>query len=296
MLEEPGVPVIYSRKGQHSHEIDVSRYGKSPWRELSPFCRAARLLPIPGLASYVDLQMAESFPEWWADSVEGIWQGLKRIDGQLAPQLFRGQPKKRRGRPEGHDFGEYRLLEYPEAKALIYIPAYLEQLRQLPHLLNMLREEGEPVAVVDVSYQPDVLGPKPISHAALLVDVLVGRLASYQTAHEELEEWSRRIDSAHEQGIDELVLDTLALLGKRVSELAGHPDLTGYDGCARLFLRENLMLSAIRCIGSHLELDTGCALLRRWLNDSLLEPEQATALSRRAPVCRWTEDWADLSV
>lgn len=284
--------IAYGRKGQDPHQVDVSRYGKDPWRRLSPFCQLPQPIPVPGLASYVDFDLGEHLPEWWASSVEGIWQGLKRIEGLTAPQLLRGQPRKRRGRPEGHDYGEYRLLDYSQAKALIYIPAYLEQIRLLPDLVEALQSE-DTALVVDVSFQPDVLGPKPISHAALLVDILNGQLAPYENAHDELKNWAQQIAQGYES--NENALDVLLRLADRASEIQVSGLLQDYESCSRLFLRENLMLSAVRCVGSHEELEFGEALLHRCLEAGWLDEEEARALSQRAPVCRWNENWAGLS-
>ena len=135
--------VRYAKRGTCPDEIDVSRYGSSPWRQLSPYVKAPEPLPIPGHVSYLDLEEYPSFPGWWATTTEGIWQGLKVIATETAPGQFQGPPKKRRGRPEGHRYGDYRQLGYLEAKALIYIPAYLSQLRQCPKLLKDVREKAE---------------------------------------------------------------------------------------------------------------------------------------------------------
>ena len=60
-----------------------------------------------------------------ADSVEGIWQGLKVIRGGIAPRFFDGGGRKRVGKPRGHQFGNSkRLLGLEEARRKIYIPAY----------------------------------------------------------------------------------------------------------------------------------------------------------------------------
>ena len=91
--------------------------------------------------------------------------GLKCLDNGTDERLFHGQPKKRRGRPDGHLYGYYRLLDNGQAKALIYIPTYLELIRQQSDVVARLDPDVE---ILDVSYQPDTLGPKLISHAALL--------------------------------------------------------------------------------------------------------------------------------
>lgn len=296
------MPYLYGRKGQSADEINVSRYGVDPWRRLSPFCPLPEPIPIPGYASYLDEGILSDFPEWCASSVEGLWQGLKKIDGETDPGLFRGRPRKRRGRPSGHDFGNYRLLDYDRAKALIYIPSYLAQLRLLAEVLERLRglaETGE-VHIVDVSFQPDVLGPKPISHAALLVDYLQGKLAPYEAAHASLRERAARFEACYEESTLQNsstecpAASEFRSLGERVLELAVPERLGTYASCAREFERESLMLMASRAVGSSDELSHGRSLFQAWVVAGLLTEEEARALSQAAPVCRWTDQWLDL--
>jgi hypothetical protein len=68
-------------------------------------------IPIPGMGGRT------------SDSVEGIWQGLKVIRGQIAPHHFRGKGSKRGGKPSGHQFGD-QLLDIVEARRKIYRVAY----------------------------------------------------------------------------------------------------------------------------------------------------------------------------
>jgi hypothetical protein len=51
---------------------DVSSYADHPYCTLSPFWPHGGI-PVPGM------------PGTTSDSVEGIWQGLKLIDGKIAP-------------------------------------------------------------------------------------------------------------------------------------------------------------------------------------------------------------------
>lgn len=121
----------YAKSRRDGTQSDVSRYGT--FRALSPFAVYPGRIPIPGMLSYVHRsywEAGDNLLDWAADSVEGVWQGLKCLDNGTDERLFRGQPKKRRGRPDGHLFADYRLLDYPQAKALIYIPTYLELVRQ----------------------------------------------------------------------------------------------------------------------------------------------------------------------
>lgn len=90
--------------------IDVSSYADYPYCTLSPFWPHGGV-PVPGMPGIV------------SDSVEGIWQGLKLINGHIATRYFNGQGHKRGGKPRGHQFGT-RLLNIVEARDKIYRVAY----------------------------------------------------------------------------------------------------------------------------------------------------------------------------
>jgi hypothetical protein len=267
-------------------QINVSRYGIEPWRQLSPFIRHA--IPVPGRFGYLDLldDSLEMLGEQAvADSVEGVWQGLKVINGHTGS--LHGAPRKRRGRPEGHDFG-HRLLDYAEAKALIYIPSYLHQLRLESALLAELPADSE---IVDVSYQLDCLSDKPISHAALLVEFLNGRLAPYEAAHLRLLGLAQTMLDSYDR--EDVVTAGLFAMNERLRQIGLLP-LTTYEACARLFEREALMLTIVRTTGSSLEMNLVGPMMRTWINDGLLSRSEAVALSQLGPVCRWTEQWLGL--
>lgn len=109
-----------------------------------------------------------------SDSVEGVWQGLKRIRGAIDTGCFAGRGRKRGGVPEGHSYaGE--VLAYVEARRLIYIPTYewtLEH-RISPALVgDLLRRADMSIEhhvhdVADVGQADDTSGP--LAHAAVLV-------------------------------------------------------------------------------------------------------------------------------
>src|SRR3989344_7554805 len=88
--------------------LDVSSYGEHPYILFSPFtCNKERPIPVPG-----NEQVR-------AYSVEGIWQGLKIIDGATENSLFSRTPRKRNGVVEGHAFGD-NILDYLAARKQIY--------------------------------------------------------------------------------------------------------------------------------------------------------------------------------
>jgi len=153
-------------KGRHNGAINVSSRGRGQYRKLSPFSHNARYqIPIPGKE------------ETRADSVEGIWQGLKVIDSVSDFSLFQGKPKKRKGKPQGHLFRE-DLIGYVDARKQIYVPAYVyhvinNALDNIHGDLEARVSKSNPVALFDVESNGEINNTsQPYSHAALLVNVL----------------------------------------------------------------------------------------------------------------------------
>jgi hypothetical protein len=89
---------------------DVSSYADFPLCSLSPMWVHGGI-PVPGM------------PGTTSDTVEGIWQGLKVIRGDVAPRYFKGPGHKRGGKPAGHRYGS-KLLKIVEAREKIYRVAY----------------------------------------------------------------------------------------------------------------------------------------------------------------------------
>lgn len=152
-------------KGRESQGIDVSSQGVGEYKRFSPFSHSKKYqIPVPGQE------------ELRADSVEGIWQGLKVIGEVTDFSLFLGKPKKRKGQPEGHLFGE-ELLDYGKAREKIYVPAYIYQavngvLGEIKEDLEGKMEQGQAV-MFDVESNNSIKDlSSPYSHAALLVDLL----------------------------------------------------------------------------------------------------------------------------
>jgi hypothetical protein len=147
---------------------DVSSRAALPFSKLSPFHPHGGI-PVPGMQGVV------------ADSVEGVWQGLKVIDGRIDEEYFRGKGRKRRGKPEGHRLGD-RLLGYLEARRDIYIPAYEHMWRMcigndLRELLFAPARRGEPQYFYDFEDNGDPGNPgRPLAHSSVLVRLLAEEL------------------------------------------------------------------------------------------------------------------------
>ena len=141
--------------------IDVSSEGDDPFNLFSPMHPHGEI-PIPGLSGQ------------YADSVEGIWQGLKVIRGKTAPRYFTGPGKKRGGKPAGHKFGtSRRLLGLEAARVRIYIPAYEWMLEnRLPEEgIEQLRapmRDGTMLFLYDRANSGSITKDLPLAHAAVL--------------------------------------------------------------------------------------------------------------------------------
>ena len=149
--------------------LDVSSDANHPWNLFSPYYPHGNI-PIPGLKNRT------------SDTVEGIWQGLKVIKGEIAERYFKGIGKKRGGKPTGHRFGdEKRLLKLEAARRRIYIPAYEWVLEnRVPAELieevleNMYR--GIPQFFYDYESNGNISKDMPLAHASVLVKWLNRKL------------------------------------------------------------------------------------------------------------------------
>jgi hypothetical protein len=156
--------------------LDVTSKGIDPWVKFSPFYPHGGI-PVPNSADRT------------AQSVEGIWQGLKVFESEdIDPDKFeittmRGIKRSgwSRGRVLGHRFGEGSpvLLPYREARLKIYLPSYRWVLEHcLEREVQELQVRMAQTMVVLLDYETnedlDNLG-SPLSHAGLVKRYLEGR-------------------------------------------------------------------------------------------------------------------------
>ena len=141
-------------------------------RLLSPFY-PHKNIPIPGDSRGMT-----------AYSVEGIWQGLKVFENAgIDMHSFRNDTMKdikrtvrKFGRPLGHQNGVYskELLNYLDAKRLIYAPAYkyvLENVPKVKAIIERIRQKAQEsdIVLLDYNLNPDNRdASKPLSHAELV--------------------------------------------------------------------------------------------------------------------------------
>lgn len=149
--------------------IDVTSRSEMPWVKFSPFYPHDQI-PVP------------LSPGYFANSVEGIWQGLKVFETEGVDLTKFGvttmsglkRSVRTRGKVLGHRAGvlSQNLLGYREARYKIYLPAYRWVLDHcLQAELQMLREKAATGLVVLLDYETncDVNDTRsPLSHASLI--------------------------------------------------------------------------------------------------------------------------------
>lgn len=154
---------------------DVTSHAKDEFIKLSPFYPHGGI-PVP------------YSPEWKAMSVESIWQGLKDfVSVGTDYSLFKNNTMKdlkrttrRFGTLRGHRKGVYgkELLDYVEARKLLYLPTYKWVLenkanKELEKIKTLSLSHD--VILLDYATNPDVENPNsPLSHAALIKAYIEG--------------------------------------------------------------------------------------------------------------------------
>ena len=156
--------------------LDVTSKGEGPWVRFSPFYPHGGI-PVP------------NSPGTLAQSVEGLWQGLKVFEREdVDPSRWqikdmRGIKRagRARGQVRGHRFGVGSgvLLGYRDARYHIYLPAYRWVLEnRLAAEVQRLREAAArgPVVLLDYETNGDAEDlSRPLSHAALVQHYLEGK-------------------------------------------------------------------------------------------------------------------------
>lgn len=154
----------------NAYILDIT--SSSPFRYgqlLSPFYPHGNI-PIPGESGGMT-----------ACSVEGIWQGLKVFEhAGIDRYSFRNDTMKnikrtvrKFGKPLGHQYGVFskQLLNYADAKRLIYAPSYKYVLDNIPEVQNIIKRIKKQAEISDIVFLDYNLNPdnrdvsKPLSHA-----------------------------------------------------------------------------------------------------------------------------------
>lgn len=180
---KPMIIIESKRKSMESLEamypdamiIDVTSKAQDEFVKFSPFYPHGGI-PVPFSPNYDSM------------SVEGIWQGLKVFEtADVDTHSFRiGDMKnlkrtvRKFGSPLGHRKGVdgEELLEYIQARKLIYLPSYKWILEnKLQKLVTAVRviSKNKPVVLLDYNTNSDVNNyKKPLSHASLIKAYIEG--------------------------------------------------------------------------------------------------------------------------
>ena len=152
--------------------IDLTSKAATPWVRFSPFYPHGGI-PIP---------FSEGI---FGESVEGIWQGLKVIEGHgIDPARFQVRSMKglkrtvrKYGPVKGHQKGLHHpdLLSYREARYQIYLPCYQFVLEnRLQEELAELRQMGPHLIFLDYETNTELNNlSRPLSHAGLVREYLL---------------------------------------------------------------------------------------------------------------------------
>ena len=162
-------PATILKKYPDAVLADVTSSAKSGLVKLSPFYPHGGI-PVPFSEEYT------------ATCVEAIWQGLKVFEGcDVDTSLFANDTMKglkrtvrKYGKPLGHRKGVNgtELLDYIEARKLIYIPTYRWVLEnKVAWIIDKMREASKTKTIILLDYDTnaDVENvKKPLSHASLI--------------------------------------------------------------------------------------------------------------------------------
>jgi hypothetical protein len=135
-----------------------------------------------------------------AKSVEGIWQALKVFEiADIDEAMLENDKMKdikrtvrKYGQPLGHRKGinGTELLNYIDARILIYLPSYLWVLEnKVSEILERLKDAAEKTDIVLLDYETncDILNPKkPLSHAFLIKAYLEGKYPTQEELYNNL--------------------------------------------------------------------------------------------------------------
>ncbi|MDR1724876.1 MAG: hypothetical protein LBR28_00580 [Bacteroidales bacterium] len=158
------------KKYPNAKIIDITSKGCQPWVRLSPFYSHGGI-PIP------------YSPNCFANSVEGIWQGLKVFNNEgidiskfnVSDMKGLKRTIRKYGIVKGHQKGinSLELLDYLTARKEIYLKTYKWVLdNKVQDVITLLRDETKKQDIVLLDYnvnQENVYtSMKPLSHAFLV--------------------------------------------------------------------------------------------------------------------------------
>ena len=158
---------------ENSIIIDVSSMAEMPFLMLSPFYPHGDI-PVPFSEGY------------YSQTVEGIWQGLKVFKTadidlkkfEITKMTGIKRPTRFYGIPLGHRRGiNGELIDYYNARKLIYVPAYLWMLKNKTNsIITDLQDKAlkSDIVLLDYTTNENIEDlSKPLSHASLIKMILI---------------------------------------------------------------------------------------------------------------------------
>ena len=153
--------------------LDVSSKGEQPWVKFSPFYPLGKI-PVPPYNN--------DNPQYFSQTVEGIWQGLKVFENEdidlskfeIKNMIGIKRTVRKFGKPLGHRYGVEgkELLDYSTARTEIYLWTYAWVLKNfLQNEILLLKEQAEKqdLVLLDYNTNEDLEDyKKPLSHAGLV--------------------------------------------------------------------------------------------------------------------------------
>ena len=165
--------------------LDITSSSDKKYAQLlSPFYPHGNI-PIPNTSSMS------------ATCVEAVWQGLKVFEGvDIDISTFRNDTMRnlkrtvrKYGKPLGHRYGvgSNRILNYFEARMLIYLPTYkyvLDNIPEVRNIIDKIRERAKTNVIILLDYNTnsdyrDIT--KPLSHAELVKLYIEGNYPVYNS-------------------------------------------------------------------------------------------------------------------
>ena len=187
--------------------LNVSSYGPKPYNRFSPFSYSPDFrIPVPEQEGV------------YACSVEGIWQGLKLVNGVPDFLMFDRKPKKREGDVTGHMLNG-TTLDIVTARERIYKPSYFFYVENYvpSEIKEDVLEKGlkQDIAFYDIESNLDPDDPSsPLAHSVFL------RMFFDEYLKRRLKETKTKVDGEYEK--KEFEHETLAEALARVLELFNH--------------------------------------------------------------------------
>lgn len=137
-------------------------------------------------------------PSLKATCVEAVWQGLKVFEtADVDLSTFNNDTMRnlkrtvrKYGKPIGHRYGVYsdKILNYFEARMLIYLPTYkyvLDNVPEVHSIVERIREKAKTSVVILLDYNTNSDyrdTTKPLSHAELVKLYIEGNYPEYSSS------------------------------------------------------------------------------------------------------------------